>query len=299
MIRGVFALEWTAAAALAAGTWAILGVRRAVRGSTLAIAWLTALLAMVSWWVAWAVSRLVADTVLADRCWYIAAVLALAPFVQVLGARRPVAKSWTGFVIVPMVAVLGLPVATSLGVDVLDRFEIETPTLIGFLLVLVMGTGNYFGTRFTFPVLLVAAGLAFLVVSGSRSRPDWFPGETVVRSAAAILLGVGLLSATYCRPSPMSGSPVEAAWAEFRDTFGIVWAKRVMDRVNESLTTAGLETRLDLDGFTATTSEHDRAEAERVTAETFSWLLKRFVDETWAARFGLALRPDRSPEPRG
>ena len=60
------------------------------------------------------------------------------------GARSPVCRVWPVFVVLPLVAVLAVPVIATLwnhGGDV--PLEIETPILIGFLLITVMGTGNY------------------------------------------------------------------------------------------------------------------------------------------------------------
>ncbi len=274
-----------------------------LRGTTLRSAWWWSIAALASWWAAWVASWFDAPAVV-DPLWYAAAVVSLCPFVQVLGARRPVSRSWTWFVILPMLAVLGLPLATSFGTE---SFEVELPPLLGFLLVLVMGAGNYFGTRFTGPVLSIAVGLAGVAVSGSTVRPAWFPAAEFVRPAAALLLGLGALGVAR---NAGTGADLHRGllWTEFRDLFGIVWAKRVMDRVNDSLAAANSNWRLDLSGLRpaadaggldAEGEDSDappgEADAERVMDGTLSWLLLRFVDQRWADRFGLELRASAEP----
>lgn len=268
-----------------------------LRDTTLRGAWAWAIVAVAGWFAVGllTVSRSPAGWL--DRGWYVAAVLTLTPFVHVLGARRPVVRSWNGFVLLPMLAVLGLPVVTS--GDWNTPFEVELPPLLGFLLVLVMGAGNYFGTRFTLPVLVLAAGLAVAVVAGSNERLVLIPNTETARLVAVGFFGVAVILAgrRAGHPEPEGEAAeepeprLELLWIDFRDLFGIVWAKRVMDRVNESLRTAGLETRLDLDGIRWTDGE--RPEAERVIQGTFAWLLKRFVDPPFAARYGVTLRDDR------
>lgn len=266
-----------------------------LRPTTLRGSWRWAIVACLGWAAVAVLTRVTNSPGPLDRAWYAAAVVTLIPFVHVLGARRPVSRSWNGFVVLPMLAVLGLPLVTS--GPWTGPFEIDLPPLLGFLLVLVMGTGNYFGTRYTLPTLLLACGLAVAVVAGSTVRPEWFPTIPTSRTIAVGSFAIALLSAgRRSTGAPATGDSaadrLDALWREFRDLFGIVWAKRVMDRVNESLAAADCKSRLDLDGIRWT--DPDPATATKVVEETFAWLLKRFADPPWPARYGVTLRDGTS-----
>src|SRR5207248_11562621 len=77
-------------------------------------------------------------------------------------------------------------------------------------------------------------------------------------------------------------------WRDFRDLFGIVWARRIQERFNEDARRAGLALRLGIDGLerragTASTSEFD---SQSLTAAEASlrWLLQKFVEPAWIDR---------------
>ena len=228
-----------------------------------------------------------------DLGWYFAAVILLCPGIAVLGARRPGASTWAFFVLLPLVLVLMWPAVASFQVARLaDPLEIESPALVGVCLVLVMSGGNYFGTRYTLSMLYFAAALILMVVPMSVAAPDFFPE----RSAARFVASLGLLLAlaeTNRRSRAVPDDDVsrfDVLWFDFMDSFGVVWAKRVMDRVNESARHENWTRRLELHGFVphgepSTPAEEARTE-ERME-HTFRWLLKRFVNPEWIdARLG-------------
>ena len=142
----------------------------ALKSTTLSSAWVWAIGALTFWTATWIADHLVhavANSV-ADHLWYACAVLALCPAIAVLGSRRPGTRVWNWFIQVPMLFVLGWPVLTLWlqGSDV-RGLQLETPQLIAYLLVLVMGAGNYLGTRFTLASLCFAAANGLIVISSS------------------------------------------------------------------------------------------------------------------------------------
>ena len=90
---------------------------------------------------------------------YLSAVLLLTPLVYMLGARRPGILAWPWFVILPLIIILQWPaVSELLGDNSTDAIRIPSPTVLGFLLVLLMGSGNYFGTACTASMLWGGSG---------------------------------------------------------------------------------------------------------------------------------------------
>ena len=78
-------------------------------------------------------------------------------------------------------------------------------------------------------------------------------------------------------------SPLDHLWIDFRDCFGIVWAKRILDRMNEVAVTKQWPVQLQLHGL-AWEDNVSASEAERISAEieqNFRWMLKRFVNNEW------------------
>lgn len=276
--------------------------RRAVRATTLGSAWVWAALAFSLWTVSW-VSDLglrVASKSGADHLWYGSAVLALCPAIAVLGSRRPGARVWTWFIQVPLLLVLGWPVLSLwLQGSELRGLQLETPQLVAYLLVLVMGTGNYCGTRFTFPVLCFAAACACLAVSSSAACPAWLADRESSRTWSTGLLVASVLLANRARGSRTHVvNRFDRLWLDYFDTFGVVWGRRIQDRVNFIAEKERWPTRLELQGFvwTDTTEEPSlpaatdaaraitdpaRAATEARIEHTFRWLLRRFVDPPW------------------
>jgi hypothetical protein len=83
-------------------------------------------------------------------------------------------------------------------------------------------------------------------------------------------------------------TPLDRLWRDFRDLFGIVWARRTQERFNEDARRMGLALRLGIDGFehrdgTAHTTNidlHSLAAAEA----SLRWLLQKFVEPAWIDR---------------
>ena len=337
----------------------LITARGAVRATTLGSAWVWAASAFSLWTVSW-VSDLglhVASKSWADHLWYGSAVLALCPAIAVLGSRRPGVRVWTWFIQVPLLLVLGWPVLSLwLQGSELRGLQLETPQLVAYVLVLVMGTGNYCGTRFTLPVLCFAAACACVALSLSAVSPAWLADRESSRAWSTGLLVAAMLLASRARgrsasdlgtglkqlpdfhfcslpsagrvreggrmanrldhPPPSPALPAEGReesgkslrtgsldrfdqlWLDFFDTFGVVWGRRIQDRVNFIAEKERWPTGLELHGFVWTNPPEQpslqtmtdevraitdvaRAATEARIEHTFRWLLRRFVDPQW------------------
>src|SRR5690606_10553116 len=139
---------------------------RRVRHSTLSVAWAWAVSAAAVWWMAWVTALIRPGSPAGDQAWYFAAILSLCPMIAALGAKRPGARVWGAFILCPLVAVLGWPAVTLWFTrGPLPPLELSTPVLVGFALVLVMGTGNYLGTRYSLSAIGTALALCSVVGS--------------------------------------------------------------------------------------------------------------------------------------
>lgn len=223
--------------------------------------------------------------VLVQQCFYWTGVIALCPLIAVLGAQRPGVRVWNGFVLVPLVAVLGWPALT-----VWFRgfppapLRIETPTALGIAVVATMGLGNYvLIPRWSLAVVLYGAAITFTLLPLTQVEelsPVW-------HLAAFPCLGLAALAGWFgSRGGERHSDPLEQMWADFRDRFGLVWAARIRERVNASAEQEKWCWRLEMQGFQridAVETEGDgmlnEADTRARTEHTLKWLLRRFVDD--------------------
>lgn len=259
-----------------------------LRGTTLFSAWAACLLTLTAWAGCWFVTKTMTGEA-AGHLWYGVALLAICPPVAVLGARRPVSNAWPWFVLLPLVSVFSIPSLTVLWRDgSASPVQLETPMLLGLTLVLVMGVGNYVSTRHTLPALLYGSAVALLILPVTTiGLPFGWSPETF-RTTATVCFGLsaGLVIWTT-RTNPNTEPGCDNLWRDFRDTYGLVWAKRVMERVNWTAREEKWPATLDLAGLhwnSGDISEKNRRQALIRLEQTFRWLLKRFVDEAWIDR---------------
>src|ERR1700733_1607794 len=192
------ALRLVASVAILSSVPAVLAARITLRGTTLLGAWVWAAFALTVWALTFFASELLGwlPEGAADQAWLASAVLLVCPFVAVLGARRPGSRVWDLFIVAPLAVVLALPAVTAWNRDFSPApLHLEVPMLAGYGLVLLMGAGNYLGTRFVFPALLAAAAGLLVPVSMSSLRclPDSFP----TRAAATVLLTIAVRTAAF------------------------------------------------------------------------------------------------------
>lgn len=220
-----------------------------------------------------------------DQLWYLAAVSALCPFVAVLGARRGRLLEWSGFIVLPLVVVLEWPALAQVvrcwnG----QRLDLELPTQLGYVVVLVMGVGNFIGTRFTWSAFAFAAGWASVVfLTHSSIENSWMQRDP------AFFVSVSQFcfwrwAFHFADQQKQADSGWKRVNLDFRDYFGVVWSTRVSSRINDvakreqwpwMLTANGLESAAN-----HSQSTNDPQADPRVD-HAFRWLLKPFVDPEW------------------
>lgn len=273
-----------------------LRARTPLRATTLRTTWAWGAAALLAWISAWTAGLVLeAGSATADALWYAVSVLMLCPPIAVLGARRPGIRVWSWFVLLPLVLVFAWPAFAEWSRGWGDEpLRLATPMLLGYLLVMVMGLGNYIGTRFTLTALLVGASQLLLILPISAAAPQWFPNAEAARSWAALLLAGAALSAVFAaRRHRAANASLDLVWLEFRDWFGIVWARRFMDRINDQARREQWPVRLELDGLVPTDANAAPAVTPQVE-HAFRWLLRRFVDPEWIDE---RLRPSDAQQP--
>jgi hypothetical protein len=223
-----------------------------------------------------------------DHVAYLAAGLSLCPPMLVLGARRPTNKAWVGFVIAPMIAVLAWPMVTLAMHGSWDRrLELETPHLCGYLLVVMMSYGNYVGGRLTLPALMIAVSLAGIGIATAQRKLDWHHGHDII-AACLFVGGAGVVGATRrLRAADWPADPFDRVWQEFSTLFGLVWSRRLLDRINAIAEKQQWPGRLHADGFHWDRPLDDGTRQQ--VDHALRWLLRRFVDVAWLdSRLGFA-----------
>jgi hypothetical protein len=277
----------------------LLRLRRGVRGTALESAWACAAFVWLFWLVVTGLN--VADRVgessslhaWIDVFWYLAAALALTPPVAVLGARRPTARVWTAFVLIPLVLVFAWPVLTLRTGFGPVAFALEPPLCAGFALVLVMGAGNYLGLRFSLSAVLWIAGLLLVVLPLCPATSGWaFQADTGRALGTLCLVASAWLADRQAAGgntrTPAAGASVDRVWRDFRDLFGIVWARRIQERFNDEAHKQGLPFRLGIDGLESATGASPGASLDiqslAAAEASLRWLLQKFVDREWIDR---------------
>ena len=257
-----------------------------LRKTSLRTAWLWAVFAAGVWVMHLIVSQ-TGSAAQRDLSFWLAAVISQCPWIATLGARLQREAAWTGFVILPLILVLSWPaLALFVESDPDDSLVLQVPALIGFFAVVVMGTGNYFGTRFALPATLFAIGSCVCAVSISEWNFAWPLREIAV--GCFIVSAILVARSVYFLKNQMSKRGLHgyfAAWSAFRDLYGIVWAKRVADRFNEVVSREDIAERLDATGFLNVQSDAGVNSISDRSQHTFRWLLKRFVQEEWIDGF--------------
>lgn len=281
--------------AVVTGWLAVAFVRNSVRGTSLTAA---------VFWSGWFQVTLTVATIATffgrrigsgwlDQIWYLAAVSALCPFVAVLGARRGRLRDWNLFIVLPLMLVLEWPALAQWEESAFGTpLDLEAPTRIGYGVVLLMGAGNYLGSRWTWPVLSGMIGCCLIVSSlGSVSPTERLNGD-ILRSVAGLFLLAGFVNALRGAKQSREISGWSRVWLDFRDLFGQVWGTRLMLRVNEVAQREAWPWRLTESGLRPVNEAVSQAVDETVPEPNsdplvdhcFRWLLKPFVDDEWINR---------------
>jgi hypothetical protein len=286
-------MEWLlrlmASVAIVSTARPVLQARIVTGTTTLLEAWRWGVVALSVWCGTWFITELapIVRGGMADQLWLASAILMVSPLVAALGARRPGSRVWSWFVVLPVIIVLFLPAVTAWNRDLRPTdLRLEVPMLIGYGLVLLMGAGNYLGTRFAVPALLVAAA-CLIVVWPMSQLADRLPLQrsTANATASIVLSTAAWLGAWQAGRSTHSRrSAIDRVWNDFRDFFGVVWGRRLMDRINDTARQEGWSVQMHFDGLVqidaSKPADLSPEQLERVD-QALRWLLRRFVDPEW------------------
>lgn len=287
----------TATLALAAGLSAALALRQGIRHTTLISAWVWAVISLVAWWGAelaaasvalgWAVAGVTPLSVAAIA-------VSLCPAVAVLGAKRPQDRAWN-FVVLSLYAIVALPAAEGLLLHPAQRVEMGGARGWFLWILILLGPINYVPTRYWLASVILAAG-QIIALS---------PYLALVRQPLVLLPGlVGLclagvasaIAALASRRPNRAANSLNRQWLDFRDSFGMLWALRVEERMNAAMRQQGWNLELTWGGFRVpgdAASLPAIAPAIEPTLRTsFRGLLRRFVAGTW-----IDARSDTAGEP--
>ena len=262
-------------------------LRLGLRGTTLTTTANWAIFTSIVWTVAAILSAFVysESPAIQDQLWYWTAVVSMVPPIAVLGAKRPGSEAWNFFVLLPLVFVLGWPALTVWTTAGPGALRVESPVLIGFVLVLVMGCGNYIATRLAFPALMYASGVVLILAPSSTASAKFGMSTEMFRWIGTVVMLLGAQWSGYLiRKCNNEKSGPDRVWNDFREMFGIVWMKRAMDRVNEEFAEREQwPARLGTDGLEWTTcpTAEERSRVEARFTYALHWLLRRFVDPEW------------------
>ena len=264
--------------------WTTVSLRTYVTGLTAHTAWRWAIVAVATTLIAVGLRLIpVVPTGITSAIHSIAATLLLTPLVDILGARNPGHRAWPWFVVTPMIVVLQWPTISHLFSERLETALVTPlPATIGFLLVLVMGSGNYFGTANTSACLFGVTGIGLFALPVT----EWhaWPGDAVCLAASVCLaitalLIEGRLKANYAK------SGHEQLWIDFRDLYGMVWSRRVMDRINQFADREKWNVSMTLDGFCPRNESQQRPQDTERPEEILRWVLSRFTDDEFLNRY--------------
>lgn len=285
-------MNWLVTVTAAIGVLTSLGILVAaggrLRATTLFTAWKWAIGAALAWAVALIATAALqtwhASPAIGEQMWYATGILSVCPAIAVLGARRPRITAWTWFVLVPLIAMLGWPVWTVWAIAPRPvRLQLEAPHVLGWLLVLLMGAGNYIGTKYWGPAGLYAAAMGLLITSLSSASPAWLAGEST-RAAASIAVSLAVLTAFWKRRrAPHLRPSLERLIEDYRNLYGIVWGRRLQERLNAVakkqhwpvvFTPHGLE-------WEEGVSDNQRHDTKQQVEQSLRWMLRPFVDPEW------------------
>ncbi|MCA9174572.1 MAG: hypothetical protein KDB14_08800 [Planctomycetales bacterium] len=210
------------------------------------------------------------------------------PVMSVLGAKRPQHQAWH-FIVLSLWVVLILPAAEVLVLHPGQELEVHDSRAWFLLGLLLVNATHFVTTRFLPAGALLAAGQFLLL---GRHLPwgllrEWSPATAFAALTLAQCCFAGAVVVAWAIPAA-SGTERDRRWRSFRDRYGMLWALRVAQRVNEVAAANQWPLSLEWDGF------HDRegaplaelpVEVERELDVCLRNLLRRFVSPVWLERW--------------
>ncbi len=290
---GAMAGSWTAVAIAvalaAAGGFGLLRTDRELRGTTLLAPWRWACfsfttLASGAAFVAWPSVDL--SPAGADHIRYLAGTTTFAPFVALLGAKRPQDRAWQ-WIVLALLLLLALPSGKAF---MFDSGAPPAPHAAWRLLLVILLSSqlaNHLPTSFRLSALLAClAQLGWLAgyLPGVANRPS---GTWALAGLALATAAIWLVRRPMPR-RPLPCRPIDRLWLEFRDAYGALWALRVAERFNASAAMYGWPVRMRWGGLREA-EEQEKGKSGRgeqgmaAMRQNLKTLLWRFVSPEWIA----------------
>ena len=272
---------------LVAATWR---ARALVRGLTLVYSWRWALASTLVVVVSCVTT---AGCVSVSVAWkgagqLFAAVTLLTPAVSTLGARKPGVSAWQCFVVSPLILVLVWPAVSQL---VNNRgegaLELGVPAIAGIVVVLLMSAGTCLGTSLSLPFIFYASSIVVTLLPCT----GWAAADSRWPLVAPLLLLIAVVCATrsiQAREHAVTeaatvGDLVDQTWLLFQNLYGLAWARRVQDRVNQFAVREQWTASLAPEGFRDAEGKRVSDEELQKPRDALRWVLGRFASEQWIA----------------
>lgn len=227
--------------------------------------------------------------------------LAIAPALSLLGAKRPQHGVWQ-FIVAAFGLVLFLPaVAMSLirpgsvpDLHLLGRLLVAVVVLVGWLNHLATGLGAA-ATLVATGVLLLARGFLPGVDTEAAFPPGAEPAalhaawlDAVGGGLVAAGAGLGVLLRRRRAPRPAEAGfagAVDPVWMALRDTVGAAWSLRIAERFDQLAAARGWPCRLGFRGI-HTGKAPGEGTWQRDARRALGALFRRFADDGWLDRHG-------------
>jgi uncharacterized membrane protein YhaH (DUF805 family) len=259
---------------------------KSTRGTTLRASWWWAIVSFASLTAINLLSLQRLDGSALASVRFVGVVSTFCPALALFGAKRPQDRGWQ-FIVFSLLLILCWPALNWLLRPGAPAVMHAVPA--SFLLILVlMELVNYVGTRFFASALTF--GLAQVVLLfpylpwqlGDLDRGMLFVG-------GCGLLGFALASTLFSfrakkATAVLATSPVGHLWTSFRDAYGVVWAMRVMERMNALAKQQHWGVQLTWDGFADVDGQpliQIEPQMEAALLDAFRNLLRRFVSPEW------------------
>lgn len=282
---------WLAVVVSIAVIAGVLSGRRFVAGLTLMASWRWAVAASATLLLSTLVSS---SLVVVTPGWksaaqYFSATMLLTPLVATLGARWPGNRAWQWFVVLPMIVVLQWPAATQLvSSQGREAIELGAPATTGVLLVVMMSAGTMVGTSMALSALMYIAAILCCLLPTS----GWMESTSSIPLLSPLLLFAARIHAGFvlkrrCAAVQSAASlaaSIDSAWKLFQNLYGLVWTRRVLDRVNQFALREEWIVMLTPEGFRSADGLTVRDEDLLKPLDAFRWVLSRFADHEWIER---------------
>ncbi len=178
--------------------------------------------------------------------------LVLGPVIAVMGSKRPQHLGWN-FIVLSLWGVAALPALETYFINPDQRLFVGPWRGMMLWVLIALTLVNFLPTRFGWCALLLTAGeILFFAEYLPFLKPwqaNWQMDNVAVGSLLMLL--VPWLAAMQVAWNNLGKQPppLNATWLRFRDSFGLLWGLRFVERVNEVADAAKMPLWLSWSGF--------------------------------------------------